>query len=153
MFFLLFLCFSSSFTQNLSFQIIDNDRIDLITDDYPTIIDSSLSPYVSIDNRVIYFENQNWTFVKLQIILKSAEGFLLSNQSYLIENTKKEGTKGEEEVVEERIFLPFISILICLGIFGILIFKFKKSETKDRYIPNKEKDRLIANEFYEETGL
>jgi hypothetical protein len=152
MFFLLFLCFSSSLTQNLSFQIVNNDRIDLITDDYPTIIDSSI-PHISIDNRIIYFDEKNWTFVKLQIILKSAEGFLLSNQSYLIENTKEEETKGEEEVVEERIFLPFISILICLGIFGILIFKFKKSETKDRYIPNKEKDRLIANEFYEETGL
>jgi hypothetical protein len=149
-FFLIFIVLSSS--SDLSFQIIDDNRLELITNDYPLITSiESPSSIFFIDNRIIYFDEKNWTFVKLQVILKSAEGFLLSNQSYLIEKKKEE--KGEEEEENKNIeeiysFLPILSIFICLGIFGLfLIFKFKKNSNK--YIPNKEKDRLIATEFYE----
>jgi len=148
--FLFFLFITLSLAQNVTFDVSDSE-ITLLTVDYPLIIACEPSCNGIFMNRILYLQ-ENWTWVKLQIILKDAEGFLLSNQSYLI--TKGEEVGKEEEERKENVnltsLLPFLSIVICiLSIFLIVRFNRTKPE-EAAYIYNKQKDRALASDFYNE---
>jgi hypothetical protein len=152
MLFFFFFLIALSLSQNITFETSDS-QINLLTTDYPNIIACEPNCNAIFMNRILYLQ-ENWTWVKLQIILKDAEGFLLSNQSYLITKESKEEEEKEEEERSLIQFLPFVSILVCiLSIFLIVHFNRKSKQEGEAYIYNKQKDRALASDFYNEERL
>lgn len=145
---LFFFFFALAHCQNVTFQSVNSQQIDLITTDYPTIVSCDTNVPFTITDRILYLHEKNWTRIKLHIILKNAEGALLSDQLYFID--QKEEEEEEEETKNENkttIILPFVSVLVCIGLIFLIIGYFKKSD--NRYISNKQKDRILAKDFYE----
>lgn len=144
---LFFLFFALACSQNVTFQSVNSQQIDLITTDYPTIVSCDTNVPFTITDRILYLHEKNWTRIKLHIILKNAEGALLSDQLYFIDHEEEEEEVEETKNENKTIILPFLSVLVCIGLIFLVIGYFKKSD--NRYISNKQKDRILAKDFYE----
>ena len=147
--FFFFFFISLSLSQNITFEMFDS-QINLLTTDYPDIIACEPNCYAIFMNRILYLQ-ENWTQVKLQIILKDAEGFLLSNQSYLITKKFKEEEEKEKKTIQlTTTLLPFLSIFICILVIFVIVRFNRKPVQDSAYIYNKQKDRALASDFYNE---
>lgn len=141
----------------LTIIILSMSRIDLISDDYIEIksieyLSQSKEwhnlPYESFFDRSIQLNVSDWVVIKSNIVIKTAEGFLVWNETVLIE------PPGGGEVPKETGRTPSppygtLGVIFSLVFISIGIGLYKEYCKPREYISLKEKDKLLGIEkFY-----
>jgi len=152
----------------LTILILSMSRIDFISDDYIEIqymeyLSQSKEwhnlPYESFFDRSIQLNVSDWVVIKSNIVIRNAEGFVVGNETVLIEppGTSSPPDGGEEVPKDGKTDgmpkLPYgsLGIILSLVFISIGIGLYKEYRKPQEYISLKEKDKILASEkFYNE---
>lgn len=135
----------------LTIMILSMSRIDLISNDYIEIksmeyLSQSKEwnnlPYESFSDRSIQLNISNWVIIKSNIAIRNPEGFLIWNETVLIEPPKV-GEDGGEKI-------PYggLGVILSLVFISIGIGFYKEYHKPKEYISLKEKDKILGSELF-----
>jgi hypothetical protein len=143
-------------------------RIDLISDDYIEIkymeyLSQSKEwhnlPYESFFDRSIQLNVSDWVVIKSNIVIRNAEGFVVGNETILIEpppggSMRTEGKDGGTSSPPdggEKVPYGALGVIFSLVFISIGIGLYKEYRKPQEYISLKEKDKILGSEiFYNE---
>lgn len=150
----------------LTILILSMSRIDFISDDYIEIqymeyLSQSKEwhnlPYESFFDRSIQLNVSDWVVIKSNIIIRNAEGFVVGNETVLIEAPPSGGASITEDGKDGgnggTPSAPYgaLGVILSLVFISIGIGLYKEYRKPQEYISLKEKDKILASEiFYNE---